>query len=436
MKYIKEILLTNKFTFNDNYDYVGFCSELNTYMLVITVPWITYYSRYYWISEEDFNLAKNNLTEFKNKYKEAFNSVKELPKGITFMGSVSLRDYDARPGFHSHISSGTNHSNVFQGFLYEKENNVLYAHILMNGVHYAVLPYRIIQNEKAEYIRPLENNTNAEMVYGNIDGERTTLFMGINVDTFEGFSEWKNEFDSNNFLKKEEKMNRDEMAKELIENKGLPYFEGSKMIPTSKNCSYPSKKYIFNMLTKYYLFATLAATNYDAKDFNFIYSNLNVLYQYDTFFNDSDRILLDKLLKNDTSIDIVKISWLYEECFIFAWMMNLVNFPSQEGENNTNVLNDLLFLKFDEIRRKKIPSKLFVSIYDNENKRLDYEKINLRSFEEILKKADLLKRYLWGIEELRINNQNNNSGLSEKVIRHQLNAFSKALNWDLSNPGV
>ena len=59
MKYIKEIVLTNKFSFNDNYDYVGFCSELNTYMLVITVPWIAHYSRYYWISEEDFNLAKN-----------------------------------------------------------------------------------------------------------------------------------------------------------------------------------------------------------------------------------------------------------------------------------------------------------------------------------------------------------------------------------------
>ena len=194
MKYIKEILLINKFTFDTNYNYVGFCSELKEYMLVITVPWIVHYSRYYWISEDDFNLAKNNLAEFKNKYKEAFNSIKELPKGITFIGSHNLRDYDARPGFHLHISSGTNCSNAFQHFLYEKEDNILYAHILMNGVHYAVLPYRIIQNEKAEYIHTLENKTNVEMIYGNIDGERQSLFFGIKVDTFEGFQDWKAEF--------------------------------------------------------------------------------------------------------------------------------------------------------------------------------------------------------------------------------------------------
>ena len=47
-----------------------------------------------------------------------------------------------------------------------------------------------------------------------------------------------------------------------------------------------------------------------------------------------------------------------------------------------------------------------------------------------------MKRYLWGLEELRIKNQNNSSGLNETIIRYQVNAFSKALNWDLTNPGI
>ena len=72
----------------------------------------------------------------------------------------------------------------------------------------------------------------------------------------------------------------------------------------------------------------------------------------------------------------------------------------------------------------------------NMNRDKLYERINLRSFDEILEKADLMKRYLWGIEELRIKNQNNSSGLNETIIRYQVNAFSKALNWDLTNPGI
>ena len=226
------------------------------------------------------------------------------------------------------------------------------------------------------------------------------------------------------------------MNKELIINKGLPYSELLKRIPTSKNCIYPTKKHIFNMLTKYYLFATLATTNYDENYFNFIYCNLNILYKYDSFFNDGDKVLLDKLLHNDLSVNVTKLSWLYEACFIYAWMMNLLDFPSQERENNANILNDMLFLQFDEVKKQNLPSKLFNVLYSVENKNLDFEKINLRSFDEILKKADLLKRYLWGLEELRINNKSNNSGLSETVIMYQLDAFSKALNWDLTSFGV
>ena len=227
-----------------------------------------------------------------------------------------------------------------------------------------------------------------------------------------------------------------DMNKDLIENKGLPYSESLQMIPTSKNCVYPDKRIIFNMLTKYYLFATLASTRYDFEYFNFIYRNLNMMYNYDSFFNDNDKNLLEKLLKNDLSINIAKISWLYEECFILAWMMNLVDFPSQERENNAGILNDLLFMQFDEIKKQNTLSKLFEFLYDVENKGFDYEKINLRSFDEILTKADLLKRYFWGLEELKINNKANNSGLNQTVIIHQLNAFSEALNWDLTNPGV
>lgn len=190
-RYIKKLSFIEKFAL-DSYDFVCFCPEINEYMLVLNITWVSYYLRYYWISKEDYELAKTDINSFKKKYKDAFNSVDELPKGITFMGAEALRDYEGMKNFQRYISTGVdNVDNVFQHFLYA--DKILYAHILMDGVHYAALPYRIIKNKNDEYVRPLENNENVEMFYGNLDGEKIPLFMGIRVDKFEGFEEWEND---------------------------------------------------------------------------------------------------------------------------------------------------------------------------------------------------------------------------------------------------
>ncbi|MBR4003144.1 MAG: DUF4272 domain-containing protein [Clostridia bacterium] len=226
------------------------------------------------------------------------------------------------------------------------------------------------------------------------------------------------------------------MNKDLIESKGLPYSPNLTMIPTQKNCIYPTKEQVFNLFAKYYLFATLATTDYDLEYFNFIYRNLNTMYNFESFFSGKDKELLNKLLNKDLSLNLSKISWLYEDCFIFAWIMNLTNFPSQNSENNAEILNALLFMQFDEVNKKNLPSKMFDFLYNKESNKLDYEKINLKSFDEILDKADLVKRYLWGLEELRINNKQNTSGLNETVLRYQLHGFSRVLRWDLTKPGI
>ena len=126
----------------------------------------------------------------------------ELPKGENFVGAVALKDYDGRPNFQRYISSGIEGVvNSFQHFLYI--DKVLYAHILMNGVHYAVLPYRMIMNEEGKYIRPLENNDGVEMIYVDVDGENIPLFMGIKIETFEGIDEWQK-----HILAEKEKVNK------------------------------------------------------------------------------------------------------------------------------------------------------------------------------------------------------------------------------------
>lgn len=199
MRYIKDLSFERKIYIEKEkdkaFDYVAFCPELNEYILIIIVPWIAYYERYYWISNEDYELVEKDVNAFKEKYKEAFSSIMDLPKGITFMGSTALRDYEGRERFYTYFKPGTvKDINTFQHFLYE--DRVLYAHILMDGIHYAVLPYRIIKNEKGEYVRPLEKKENVEMVSITSNGEDLKLFSGIKVDTFEGFDTWKEEFDN------------------------------------------------------------------------------------------------------------------------------------------------------------------------------------------------------------------------------------------------
>jgi len=189
IKYVEKLSYEKKFKL-DLYDYVCFCPEINEYLLVLTVPWVSYYSRYYWIPESDYELAQIDIDKFREKYKENFSSLMELPKGENFVGAEALRDYDGRRNFQRYISSGIEGViNSFQHFLYV--DKVLYAHILMNGVHYAVLPYRIIMDVEGKYIRPLENNEGVETIYGDVDGEKLSLFTGIKIDTFEGIDEWQ-----------------------------------------------------------------------------------------------------------------------------------------------------------------------------------------------------------------------------------------------------
>ena len=60
--------------------YVGFCPELNKYILACTIPWIVWYDRYYEISKEEYESfgseALDNLAE--ELYKQGITSKKFL----------------------------------------------------------------------------------------------------------------------------------------------------------------------------------------------------------------------------------------------------------------------------------------------------------------------------------------------------------------------
>lgn len=165
-----------------------------------------------------------------------------------------------------------------------------------------------------------------------------------------------------------------EVNKEKIERLNLPYSSNLVMIPTTKNCAYPQSATVCNKLLIDYLLSTLAATDYEY--FKFIYHNLNNMYKFDVILDNSEKDLVDKLINNDSKVDKNKLSWLYEECLFFAWMIGLCEFPQQERENDISILNDWLFLRADEINKRNLPSKLFDLLYDKEIKTFNYNKKN------------------------------------------------------------
>lgn len=40
---------------------IGYCSEWNKYLLLITVPYISYYNQYYVIKKDEYDLWKDNI---------------------------------------------------------------------------------------------------------------------------------------------------------------------------------------------------------------------------------------------------------------------------------------------------------------------------------------------------------------------------------------
>ncbi|MCH5270829.1 MAG: hypothetical protein J1E83_08775 [Lachnospiraceae bacterium] len=44
-----------------HYYKIGYCSEWEKYLLVITVPYVSYFDQYYVIEKDEYNLWKNNV---------------------------------------------------------------------------------------------------------------------------------------------------------------------------------------------------------------------------------------------------------------------------------------------------------------------------------------------------------------------------------------
>lgn len=61
---IKEISIENEKINREKFFSVGFCPEIQRYLLCVHISWVVGYDRYYAIDEEDIALYEESLDEF------------------------------------------------------------------------------------------------------------------------------------------------------------------------------------------------------------------------------------------------------------------------------------------------------------------------------------------------------------------------------------
>ena len=125
-----------------NYFSVVYSLDLKQYMLICLVCWIAEYQRFYKITEEDYNLFRDNPDEFCKKFEREISQRGDVCFTENFMGSASLRDYDGLNGFQQMYPA--KESNPFQG--YKLVDDVLFARIVWKDNEIYVPPVQAIKN--------------------------------------------------------------------------------------------------------------------------------------------------------------------------------------------------------------------------------------------------------------------------------------------------
>ena len=228
-------------------------------------------------------------------------------------------------------------------------------------------------------------------------------------------------------------LNRIKKNIDILKKQNIPYNENMKLIPSETNTKLSDKKTVFNDLIRKFVLATFATTfidDIDIKHYDFIYRKFDLQFNLNNILDEEDKKVLNDIRNGGFNVDKVKLGWLYEECSIYLWVLNLTNFPNQQYQCDVDMMSDLLFIRVDEEKKINIPSILFTKIYDRDKKILDLDKLQMRSYDEILEKADLLNRYRWALDDVRINKKDINLPLDSQIVEYQCEAIFDIINWD------
>lgn len=135
---IMKISIENEKINREKFFKIGFCPEIQAYLLCVHISWIAGYDRWYAIDEEDMKLYEDSQDEFCQKYEKEINAYRTN----RLLGAGALRDYDFSC-LPDEILKNLNGYPSFKGYCYT--NGMLYAKIKIEDSYFTIAP---IQDEK------------------------------------------------------------------------------------------------------------------------------------------------------------------------------------------------------------------------------------------------------------------------------------------------
>lgn len=316
----------------------------------------------------------------------------------------------------------------------EFENRILTIASYYNAL--IIMPDNSVIDSEKRLILDLQGNSDIEITGINSIPTKEELedIFTINVDTKKNFE---------NFIDQED-LDRINKNIEVLKNKNIPYLKEMTLIPTKKNTTLLSKEKIFNEMINTYFVATCAVEytqNYEeSKDLiEYILNRLERIYKITDFIDEDTANIINSMINSEIEDNTaINCTWLYERTVIYLWILNLIDFPDQVNMCDVDKLNDLLFSVQEGDKPSIIKNLTKEQVFSNEtnfkgiyNSILD--SITMKSYDEILEKADLLVRYKWAIDESYVNNPSgkfNTYGMNMHLLTEQIEAFTFALKWN------
>lgn len=152
---------------------VGYCEPLQAYLLMVWTPGLVSYERYFWISEDDYNLCKHDAELFRCRYQQEIHSLDEGCLCANFIGASHLCEYDCIDDMTSVLRCP---EPAFVGYVVMHDK--LWA-CLLTDVDALLIPplYMSGSLDKPEY--PLRCAGGVRLIYAEIAGAMQPLCYGI-----------------------------------------------------------------------------------------------------------------------------------------------------------------------------------------------------------------------------------------------------------------
>lgn len=208
MKYIKEITLDNEIEIN-GWDRVGYSPDLNSYLYGIGIPGLDTYWRYYFINDDIYEQLKDGTLEnlkgiewYEDVIKHLLikpidenvdNCLHGMPIGILYSASSALADYDISRSFIRDANSGIYNMPIHQGYIFDENRDILYAHVLFNKQHFIVPPRQVCKDISNEWQYLYRNMLKLKRYKCDMINDNNYMFA-IPIEDFDGFDKWEMDF--------------------------------------------------------------------------------------------------------------------------------------------------------------------------------------------------------------------------------------------------